>query len=87
MPPDISHLIPSARLARYTTTAGPLTQDIETFYVWCERLALALFADIGRLEVVMRSAMARELTQAFGPEWYARRDLFDDDASRALTTA
>lgn len=35
----------------------------------------------------MRSAMARELRTAYGNEWYASRELFDDDAARKLATA
>lgn len=85
--PDISVLVPRARLAPYIAVAGDDPRDLEAFYLWCQELALALFADIGRLEVVMRSAMARELSRAFGPEWYAHPGLFDDDAAQSLATA
>lgn len=86
-PSDIGVLIPPARLAPYIAVAGERPRDIEAFYLWCEELALALFADIGRLEVLMRSAMARELVRAFGLEWYERSELFDDDATGALRSA
>jgi hypothetical protein len=31
--------------------------------------------------------MARELCDAFGPNWYENHELFDDDAAKKLTTA
>ncbi|MBF6620459.1 MAG: Abi family protein [Patulibacter sp.] len=87
MPPTISQLIPPERLNRYHAASGPAGVPAEQLYLWCEELALAMFADIGRLEIILRSAMARELKRAFGPEWYTRAELFDDDTTRMLRTA
>jgi hypothetical protein len=52
----------SARLLRRVVegVAGALCR-------WAQDLSLALFADIAILEVVMRSAIAREISQTYGP--------------------
>lgn len=60
---------------------------METFYLWQQDLAHALFADIAALEVAMRSAMARELSKAHGASWYKRADLFDDDTIKMIVSA
>lgn len=83
----IDPTIPEARLARYRALAGSDSADVERFYLWARDVSLALFADIGLLEVSLRSAMAAELTAGYGNEWYASSDLFDDDAARSIAVA
>lgn len=84
---DISHVVPAPRLARYHAAAHGDQQAVRQLYRWAQELSLSLFADIGTLEVAMRSAMARELCTAYGNKWYASRELFDDDAASKLATA
>src|SRR4051812_2293464 len=86
-PPAITHVVPEPRLARYRDVAGDNLETLATFYRWAGDLALALFADISALEVAMRSAMARELVDVYGVDWFARGDLFDDDCTKLLTGA
>jgi hypothetical protein len=83
---DITQLVPAARLARFHAIVGQDPGTVDGFYRWAQNLSLALFADIAILEVVMRSAMAGELSQTYGRTWYMRPDLFDDDTARALST-
>lgn len=83
----ISHVVPEPRLAPYREIAGSNPERLERFYLWCQELALSLFNDIAALEVSMRSAMARELCNAFGNRWYESHELFDDDAAKSLATA
>lgn len=85
--PDISHVVPAPRLARYHAAVSGGDEAVRELYRWAQQLSLSLFADIGTLEVAMRSAMARELSTAFGNQWYASGELFDDDAARKLATA
>lgn len=81
--PALTSLVPAPRLAPYVAVAGT-GQPLEDFYAWAQDVALALFADISLLEVALRSAMARELTVTFGNQWYARANLFDDDAQKSI---
>lgn len=85
--PDISDIVPEPRLARYRDAVGGRSESLADFYLWCGRLSLAVFADIATIEVALRSAIARELVAEYGVQWYARGDLFDDDATRAISTA
>lgn len=85
--PHIRHIVPEPRLARYRDAVDGNDDALHGFYLWCQRLSLALFADIATLEVALRSAIARELVAEYGVQWYARRDLFDDDGTRAISAA
>lgn len=84
---NISQLVPASRLARFHAIVGSDAGAVDALYRWAQDLALALFADIAILEVVMRSAMARQLSHTYGPTWYTRHDLFDDSSTRALSSA
>src|ERR1044071_2952783 len=86
-PPPITHVVPEPRLARYRAVVGNDLDELSMFYRWAGDLALALFADVGALEVAMRSAMARELVDVYGVEWFVRGDLLDDDCAKLLATA
>lgn len=86
-PVDITQIFPAPRLARYEQVAGTAPADIAEFYVWAQSVALALYADIAGLEVLMRSAMARELSCEYTNEWYDRHDLFDDSTRSKIRHA
>jgi hypothetical protein len=83
----LSNVVPAARLARYAQVAGPDPAAVERFYRWSQALSLGVFADIATVEVAMRSAMARELCGHLGLRWYRQDGIFDDDATRSLSTA
>jgi hypothetical protein len=85
--PRVDRLVPYVRLERYEQVVGPDRDAVDALYRWCQELSLSLFADIAALEVFMRSAMARELRDVFGIDWYARHELFDDHAARMITSA
>lgn len=50
-------------------------------------MALAIFDDLGVLEVAMRSAMAKELLSTFGPKWFNNPFLFDDASTDLINDA
>ncbi|RKR75204.1 Abi family protein [Frondihabitans australicus] len=76
--------IPAARLAPYVH-AQP-TNPIG-LYRWATGVSLAVFDDIGCVEVALRSAMARELAGAFGDAWFRRDELFDDSTRGMIAEA
>jgi len=84
---DLTLLIPEGRLKPFVAVVGTDPAELEQFYLWAQRLSGVLFTDIGHLEVVMRSAMARELSSEFGEEWYTREDLFEDVAAGMIARA
>ena len=84
---DLTLFVPAPRLKPYRDIVGNDLKALDKFYRWAQRLSGALFTDIGHLEVVMRSAMARELSAEFGQQWYGREDLFEDRAASMITRA
>ncbi len=66
--------------------AGTPVDPLE-LYRWARTLALSVFDDLATLEVAMRSAIARELAAAYGPEWFRRTDLFDDETLKLIQNA
>ena len=50
-------------------------------------MALAIFEDLGVLEVAMRSAMAKELLSTFGSKWFEHPFLFDDGSKDLINDA
>jgi hypothetical protein len=52
-------------------------------YRWSSDVALAVFDDIGTVEVAMRSAMAQRLSAVYGLDWYNQDSLLDS-ATRKL---
>lgn len=79
--------IPAARIARYDTACAGTEVDPMNLYRWANSVALAVFDDLSTLEVAMRSAMARELAETYGLEWFRREDLLDDDALKLVNDA
>jgi hypothetical protein len=63
-------MIPEVRLQRYRTVANAQSVDVAKLYRWNSQVALAIFDDLGVLEVAMRSAMANELLSTFGSKWF-----------------
>lgn len=80
-------VIPEARIAPYDQACAGTDVDGIELYRWGSSVALAMFDDVGVVEVAMRSAMARELAVTYGLEWYRRTDLLDDDAVRHVADA
>lgn len=79
--------IPAARLAPYERACAGTKVDAVDLYRWASSVALAVFDDLGVVEVAMRSAMARELETAYGSQWFRRTDLLDDDTSKLIDDA
>ncbi len=84
MQTEITRFILPSQLGRYTAVAGSHPRAVENFHLWCEELSMTLLQDVGRVDAGIRSAMAQELRHAFGLEWYAHPELFDDDAAETL---
>jgi hypothetical protein len=79
--------IPAARIARYDAACQHSDVDGVELYRWANSVALAVFDDLGNLEVAMRSAMARELAVRYGIDWYKRTDLLDEDTLEHIAEA
>lgn len=79
--------VPAARLRPYQTFATSNGVDVGDLYRWNNQLSLALFDDIGVVEVAMRSAMAKQLAHEFGHDWYRNPALFDDDTVKLISSA
>lgn len=56
-------------------------------YVWARAVALAVFDDLGHVEVAMRSAMAAKLSDEYGLFWYDDDTLLDDSSSELVDEA
>ncbi len=65
------------RLAPYLAEAFDDYDMAVGLYLWDRRLSSALFHDIAVIEVALRNAVDRALTDDYGPQWFTRR-LFDD---------
>lgn len=79
--------IPAARIARYEEACADTDIDPMELYRWAGALALSVFDDLAKLEVAMRSAMARELAACYGLDWHRRTDLLDDDTLKLIKIA
>ncbi|WP_146236373.1 hypothetical protein [Curtobacterium sp. MCBD17_023] len=79
--------VPAPRLAPYEMACHGTDADPIELYRWAASVGLAMFDDLGTLEVAMRSAMARELATAHGLRWYSRTDILDDDTLRLVKDA
>ena len=79
--------IPAPRMAPYEKACAGTSVDPIDLYRWAGKVALAVFDDLGIVEVAMRSAMGRELAAAQGLEWYKRTDLLDNDTLKLIEGA
>lgn len=79
--------IPAARIARYDKVCADTDVDGMDLYRWASSVALAVFDDLGHLEVAMRSAMARELAATYGINWYERVEILDEDTLELISEA
>jgi hypothetical protein len=50
-------------------------------------LSLAMFKDVGLVEIALRNSMDQALSDVFGERWFARAELFDDATQRNISTA
>lgn len=80
-------MIPAARLAPYLREASVQHADAIDLYRWNSALSLALFDDVGNVEVVMRTQMSHHLSADHGDDWFRSADLFDDGAAKAMSVA
>lgn len=80
-------VIPAPRMAPYDRACVGTDVDPIELYRWAGTIALADFDDLSTLEVAMRSAMARELANAHGIEWYRRTDLLDQETLKLIDAA
>lgn len=80
--------IPPARMARYDHVCRhDVDVDGLELYRWATSVALAVFDDLGHVEVALRSAMASELAARYGLRWYADRQILDQDTVDLIETA
>ncbi|PPG61967.1 hypothetical protein C5C69_06545 [Rathayibacter sp. AY1C7] len=56
-------------------------------YRWATAVGLAVFDDLGHVEVAMRSAMAKELAHEYGLAWYTEGDILDQSAVESVMEA
>ncbi|MBD8586011.1 Abi family protein [Frigoribacterium sp. CFBP 8766] len=71
--------ISSDRLQTYLNEAHNDVRLARALYVWDRDLAAAVFADIAVIEVALRNAIHRELSNEYGPRWYDTGGLPLDD--------
>lgn len=79
--------IPVERLRKYRDLATAEKVDELDMYLWNQKVSLALFEDIGNVEVAMRSAKAREMIQEFGIGWFINEEVLDSPALRSIDAA
>ncbi len=79
--------IPVERLRKYRELATAEKVDELDIYLWNQKVSLALFEDIGNVEVAMRSAIAREMLQEFGMEWFKNKEVLDSPALKSIDSA
>ncbi|RFA08195.1 hypothetical protein B7R54_02390 [Subtercola boreus] len=65
---------------------NPEVDGVE-LYVWARSVALALFDDIGHVEIAMRSAMAKEMARTYGLTWYEQDAILDDGTLELIDEA
>lgn len=80
--------IPEVRMRRYDHACRH-DADVDgiELYRWAASVALAMFDDVGHVEVALRSAMARELSTTYGLEWFEDQYLLDQDAADLIAEA
>lgn len=79
--------IPVFRLTPYIIASANDGIDPVDLYRWNSTLSFFLFDDVGTVEVVMRSVMAREFSVELGVEWFRHHNHFNDDTVKRITTA
>lgn len=79
--------IPPARLAPYERACQGFDVDPMVLYRWASDVALAVFDDVGTLEVAMRSAMAQRLADIYGLRWWQDESLLDDETLKLIQRA
>lgn len=62
--------VSNQRLVPYMAATFNDAEKAVELYLWDRRLATAIFHDISVLEVALRNALDRALTQQYGPEWF-----------------
>lgn len=69
-PPVLLAHITEQRLAPFmAATFNDVDKAVE-LYLWDRQLSTAFFHDISMIEVALRNAVDRALTEAYGPEWF-----------------
>lgn len=62
---DLEHWFSAPRLSKYSHHPDP-----EQLYIYNARITKELLVDIGHLEVLLRNAIDRSLSAAYGIEWF-----------------
>lgn len=83
----LAAVVPAPRLHRYRAACAGTSTDPIDLYRWSGSVALAVFDDLGTVEIAMRSAMAHELSAEFGSRWFERADLLDDGTAKLIRSA
>jgi len=84
---SIIDFISPERLNPYEILAMKEAVSVLDIYIWNQKVSLALFGDIGNVEVVMRSAIAREMVSEFGIDWFTNEDVLDSPALKSIDSA
>ena len=83
----LRRVIPAPRMRPYVDACAGTPTDPVTLYRWNAQLSLALFDDLGTVEVAMRSAMADSLSHKYGLHWYRNTALLDDESLNLVQKA
>lgn len=83
----LRRVIPAPRMKPYVDACAGTPTDPVTLYRWNAQLSLALFDDLGTVEVAMRSAMADSLSHKYGLHWYRNTALLDDESLNLVQKA
>lgn len=84
---ELTSLLSSERLETYKQHAAAWGCSPLTLYLVSARLASSFHHDLAIVEVVLRNAIHRELSRAYGPQWWADEQLLDDRGQTAVTKA
>jgi hypothetical protein len=76
------------RLLPYMEATFNDAEKAVELYLWDRRLSTAIFHDISVLEVALRNALDRALTEQYGPEWFRLSSaLFDQRTYSRIAAA
>ncbi len=79
-PESIVSILSCSRLRKYLKEAENLSPDDEIkmalrLYAWNTALSASLYGPLQALEIALRNAVDKQLTDAFGENWYDRRNV------------
>ncbi|SDW25089.1 hypothetical protein SAMN05216215_100267 [Saccharopolyspora shandongensis] len=87
-PPDeLEPLLSAERLGTYHRHAPAWGVPPISLYLLGGELAASFHRDLGVAEVVLRNALNDQLTERYGPRWWADEQLLDDRGQAAIAKA